>query len=549
MKQLARMPGLRIWPHRTLGTLPQLAAACLGGLLLGFATLVASPWLVLGLVCGGLFAVAAFIRPELFLLALVATTTTIISPDEMPVIFSIGPGRVFITDFILLAPFGLIALRWLSDRDFEIVRTPLDWPLLAFYGIALLATLLGFIREIPPGTGINQIFSSPPEIISLAIPHIRLVTYYLLFFAVTNVVREERQLNLLLDGLAIMAAVAAVAIVAQSLVPSLSIVTKVGRVEALVTEGSAREDVTRVVDIPGEALVLVMLIVSCARVLHGSPVSVMDWLKWGLLGAATLLSFNRNFWVCVAIALPILTYLSGDRGWRRLATWGLVGVLLVVVVVLVTLSMPESKIAGLSSAAFERFASIFNTETYSKGESLRFRLIENSYAFPQIARRPVLGMGLGSRYRPYDSRLDWERFDGRGYIHNAHLWLVLKAGLAGYLCFIGLSILFLARGFKHWRRLTDPGRRITFLGFAAAYVGILFAASFVNPVFMEVYWTPIIGLMMGINEVILRFDAANRQTTAVPVPPHAPTLPVSHSGGTNVAHASKGKLYDGEEAV
>jgi len=40
------------------------------------------------------------------------------------------------------------------------------------------------------------------------------------------------------------------------------------------------------------------------------------------------------------------------------------------------------------------------------------------------------------------------------------------------------------------------------LGFPLVYVAIMIAAL-LNPVFTQAYWTPLIGIMMGMNEAVL----------------------------------------------
>ena len=133
---------------------------------------------------------------------------------------------------------------------------------------------------------------------------------------------------------------------------------------------------------------------------------------------------------------------------------------------------------------------------------MRWRYVENEYALAQIAAHPYLGMGMGARYRPYDQRIDWPGmdWDARSFIHNGHLWVMVTTGLLGYVILMWLSIAFLVRGFKYWRRISDPQLRGIVLGFTLVYVGI-FIAALVNRTFGSWNWTPILGIMMGVNEV------------------------------------------------
>ena len=111
---------------------------------------------------------------------------------------------------------------------------------------------------------------------------------------------------------------------------------------------------------------------------------------------------------------------------------------------------------------------------------------------------------MGFTYRPWDRRIDTPRdvTDFRKHIHNGHLWILLQSGLLGYLSLIWLSVIFLFRGFKYWRNISNAHFRGIVLGFTLAYLAIVIAAT-VNSTFTQWRWTPVIGLMMGINEVIL----------------------------------------------
>jgi len=114
---------------------------------------------------------------------------------------------------------------------------------------------------------------------------------------------------------------------------------------------------------------------------------------------------------------------------------------------------------------------------------------------------------MGAKYRPRDPILDQRSPSGyavdlRGLIHNGHLWILLQSGLLGYLSLMWLSLVFLMRGFRYWRDIASGRMRGVVLGFTLAYLAVLIAAV-ANSTFVQWRWTPVIGIMMGINEVIL----------------------------------------------
>lgn len=490
----------KVWQRlSSYNSLSQLVAACGIGLMLGAAALWFSPLWTLGALAVGGLILATLKRPEIALLAILILTSSIVYEEALPVI-STGIGRFHISDVILLALFGLIGLRRLVEPRFRIVRTPFDCPLLAFYAVAVLSTLIAVLRS--------------SVTIRDALSGVRLVTYYLTFFIVTNLVREERQLNLLLRGLFLLATIVAAAMIVQFLVGE-SLPLLPGRVENLSTWGESYSDITRILP-PGQSLILVSFFaITCILVLDKfTPINMFRFLQWAMLGLALVLTFVRAYWVGMILGLLLLAYLVKGQDRQRLVQWGLVVMFLVLVVLGPLVVDPESRAARLVSASIERLGTLVQRKTLSSQEStLRWRYSEYEYALAQITSHPFIGLGLGVRYRPWDPSLDWKGpddsgFDGRAYIHNGHLWILMKSGLLGYLCFVWLSLAFLFRGFRYWRRIPNSQMKGSVLGSTLAYLAVL-VGSVTSPLVMEWHWTPVIGLMMGLNEVRLGSAASS----------------------------------------
>jgi hypothetical protein len=471
-----------------------LAVAAAASLALGAAAMRFSPPYVLaGLVGGAFLYVVAARRPELGLLLILVATSSIIFEDRLPLI-SIGVGSLHVPDLLLLTSLGLILVRSLADPSFKILHTPIDLPLLIFYGMALLSTI--FEIAWLPGEFNNGIRG------------IRPFTYYLTFFVVTNLVREDRQLRVLIRGLFLLAAVVALTMLAQFVLgDSVSILP--GRVETLMTQDSSYQGITRVLP-PGQSLILVAFITSAVVLVMNRVKTASAWtlLLCGVSGTAVILTFNRSFWAGTMLALCALAWLVRGRNRLRLVGWGLMAAVLLTAAVVPALMDSGSMAAKMLNASVERLSSIGGVDRVLADSSLRWRDAEYEYALPQLPSNLVVGLGMGAKYRPWDPRMDGRDLNdpsidySRGYIHNGHLWIWLKAGLLGYLSLLWLSWLFLSRGLKCWKRVTDPWRRSIVLGFTLAYLGVL-AGSWVNPVFAQWFWAPVIGLMMGVNEVIL----------------------------------------------
>jgi hypothetical protein len=466
------------------------------GLLLGIACLRFPPLWVLVALAGGGFALITLKRPEIGLLGILVATSSVVFEDRLPLI-PIGIGSLQISDVVLLSLFGLIMLRWLAEPDFKIVRTPLDFPLLAFYGVCLLSTLMAILQS---SVEFNIGFRA-----------IRVVTYYLAFFVVTNLVREERQVRFLSSGLIVLGTIVAAAMIAQFVLGE-SLQFLPGRVETLSTQGTSYAGVFRILP-PGQSLVLLAFVtVTVALVMNKfKAVRMLTFLQWALLGLVVVLTFNRSFWVAVLLALVLLFYLVRELDRQRIFGWGLVVMVLMTIVMLSAVGNPGSQVARVLEASFDRLATLADSQTLRES-SLQMRYVEIEYAIAQIVSHPVIGLGLGARYRPWDPRLDWRGSggsgsDGRAYIHNGHLWIMLASGLLGYFFFVWLSFAFLRRGLLSWRRIPDPRLKAIVLGLTLTYLGVVIGAV-VNPMFMQWFWTPVIGIMMGTNEVAMKLAQA-----------------------------------------
>jgi O-antigen ligase len=472
--------------YKSNSLLVHLIVACSIGLLLGVSCMRFSPlWTLIALVGCGLV-LATLKKPEMALLGIIIITSSIIFERELPLI-SVGIGSLHISDIFLLGLLGLIAIRWLVEPDFKIIRTPLDKPLLIFYGVAMLSTFIA-------------IFQSTVEI-EEARRAIRQVTYYLTFFAVINLIKEEQQLRNLLRGFFLIATIVALVMIVQVFVGESEQLMP-GYVGTLKVSGVEYPGTIRVVP-PGKYLLLIsfitLTVMLCVR--KFKPISAFMFLQWILLGLAVLLTFLRSFWIAIGIALFILLVLSRGQVKRRFLGWGLMVIFIITLVLLIAFDSPDSQVAKLVTGSIARLSTLGRSETLNES-SLQWRYIENEYALDQIQSHPVLGLGLGARYRPYDPRIDWSgmMWDARNFIHNGHLWILITTGLLGYFSFMWLSFSFLLRGFKNWRCILDSQMRGIALGFTLAYLGVVIIAI-VNSIFLDWAWTPIIGIMMGVNEV------------------------------------------------
>ncbi len=161
--------------------------------------------------------------------------------------------------------------------------------------------------------------------------------------------------------------------------------------------------------------------------------------------------------------------------------------------------------------------SIFQRETL-QSESLQNRFRENRYAFEQVKRHPLLGIGVGS---PLEFK-QWTRPGRRTkviyrvyQIHNSYLELWMVYGLLGVVSFAWLSVVFLVRSFLLFMKSRDPSNKYLALGLFAGYVVSLLKAVTGMTLLHSVPSITLTAFMWGIIEVIWRLNPPDRQEPQV----------------------------------
>jgi hypothetical protein len=506
-----------------------LASVALGG-----ASLLLSPFLVLMGIAGAVALVVVTRRPEFGLLAMVAVTGGLVDAEALPLV-GIGPISLHLTDLLLLYMLGIIIVRALVDDGFRLVRTPLDLPMMAFYGALVLSAVLAIGRfSINANNVLRQL---------------RPLTYYLAFFAVTNLIREKRQLDALVAGLMLIGVLASAALLAQILARQLlgwEIELTQVREYTLTTAGTEYGGVIRTY-MQADRLVYPMLLVAISSLIlelgrqPGRPTASRAgagktnrapvlWrvAQTALLAAGIFLSFQRNYWITMLLMVGLLFLLVGWEARLRALKW----VAVVVIVVLALTSIPGTGFNNYVIAAEDRLFRGMQADTLAEDKSTQMRVLETQYALETVSERPLFGIGMGNTYRPWmpdDAyfRPEDPRLGLRWYMHNAYLWVWVMAGAVGLVPFLLLYGLFVWRGLRHWRymegNVAGSGRRAVVLGLTLAILGQMIG-NIVAPNFLQAGSLVIFAIILGTNEVIYRFDAilGTPDGTWAPVAPETP---------------------------
>lgn len=431
--------------------------------------------------------------PEYGILLVLLYTSTILSEEVLPPV-SIGVGSLHLSDLIVVWLLGLLAFRIFVSRSLQFRHTALDIPVAVFLGVCILSTL----RAV--GAGETEF--------DAGIRSLRHAGYLVLFFLITNLLREPAQMRRLWSGLGILAALTAIAAILQAaLGPEVPILP--GRVEELSTQGMAQDDIARVIP-PGESLLYLLLILSALT--FGETMAfgarLRRVLAIGLLGIGMVLTYRRALWASAVLALIAALPLMPPAARMRLVRAGLLGATLLATTAIGTLTLaPDAELSRALQATGGRLVSLVNPESYRRGDSdkhtMEQRLVEIEHALPQALPPTLIGHGLAATYRPclwFDSR----DCTAPSYIHNGYVAVLLNLGLVGAIAFIWMTVGTLRgsysalgppwRGFRHGPGMAPA--RVQVLAATAAFVGLL-PALMLEPYFFLWSWSPVIAVMLA----------------------------------------------------
>ena len=470
------------------------------GVLLGLVALLSSPYYALAVLLGIVLALVVVRRPDFGVIALIIITSTIFRFDSFPGL-QIGFGTIYLSDILLFTLLSVVVVRLLIDKTETILHSPLSIPIFLFVGIALFSTFLAISKG------------------SLTLTYVlgpaRTIANYLTFFVVFYLCFDKGQIKNVYNGIILGATFVAILMVLQFIAgPSTRLLA--GRIEILSTEGSLEPGATRIIP-PGYPLITIAFIsMMVSFVLEDfRKIKLIKLLQWGLIGLGVLITYKRHIWGVVAISVFIMLFIIS---WKQRVRIFLLGQTLMFSIVAVSFLWvqfaPHSKPAILAESFVERVGSLFQGSTYEANSSLRWRDFEYEYAIPQIISHPVIGLGLGALYRPFIPHRDHEGFDGRGFIHNGHIAIMVKSGLLDYLCFIWLAAMFLYRSITRWRDISDPVLQTIVVGLALSFLA-LFLGSVIEPMIVEWDCTALLGIMVGINEAIILYHGKQRTNEVV----------------------------------
>ena len=239
-----------------------------------------------------------------------------------------------------------------------------------------------------------------------------------------------------------------------------------------------------------------------------------------LQGIGVLISFNRQTWLAMIIALTMgYVILFGGRRVRILA-WA-VALLIVIGAGLVTLERFDIGPVSIQQTLQSRLGAGLTFQEYLREPSMLYRISAWQKALGDIRANPLVGQGWGARFifvvplasgmRVYEASP-----------HNTYLWLAAKGGLPTLFFFGALMCVLLADGIRQFHRFRrrHPHHALFLMGTILAQVIFLCGAfwwDYLTVMYLSIPFWLNCGMMAALSSA--RYRQLLEQNSARPKDP------------------------------
>ena len=416
------------------------------------------------------------------LLALIAVATLL---PFAAVPLPIGFAPTLLDGVLLLFFVGWLA-RLATKPEERLVATPLNGPVLAFMGLAVVS----FVTS----QGVTQ---------NVARSFVEMLLAVALFFGVVNTVQERKQVETLVWALCLAGTLAAGVGIVLYYLPQDTTVYLLSTLRVL--NYPAGTSVLRFLNddpsltmratstsIDPNVLGGLLMVVSSLLVPQlfrgGSlPRRALLLPVLALLGWCLLLSLSRGSWVGLAAALIFVATFKYRRMW-----------LLLIVLAGGVYFLPEA----------EAYAAHLISGVQLQDKAAAMRIGEYTDAIKLISRYPVFGIGFGQ-----SPNIDLYRG-----VSNVYLLIAEEMGLVGLGAYVLAVGAFFLQGLRALGRLGDRSLQATFLGLLAALAAASTAGVFDHYFFNLAFphMTALFWLLAGLGVATLRLKVSG--TEAPPSP-------------------------------
>lgn len=436
----------------------------------GMIAVVLPYWIIVALIISPIFPAIAWSRPEYAVVAILAIGSGIIKQQFLPMIPILG-GSVSPADLALLILIPIVLLKSypLGNTRLNTIRIFI-WSML----LLLVLTIVSMIRA-------NFYFDTP---IKDTLGETRHFLHWLLAPMLVLMLDNEVKLNRLMKGLWVIGVIFSIGQIIQSVFGIF--IFGQGVVGVLKTVDQTYAGLYRSQSSGVTFSILAFYLAVTGYLLKISNVTKIIPFTF-LFIMAILVSFGRGIWATTLLGLGIISLSLGfKKGIKLIGAFTLIMVIGIGVVG----AIKPASLAALKDRALSA------SDDVEHGSSLNWRFYEDKMAMIKLNQYPVLGIGLGTAYRPpavSDVTPEQVR-----YVHNGYLYMVLKLGPLALLVLIGVVFAFFQMAKKLLRsQLPDKYRAVVIA--SIALFSQLLVLSITQPEFLMMSWgIGVLAMLIGI---------------------------------------------------
>jgi len=246
----------------------------------------------------------------------------------------------------------------------------------------------------------------------------------------------------------------------------------------------------------------------------GSPrLRTLSALSGFVLLVGVVLTFGRAFWMGMlgaVVFLFVAVYAETKQRdvilLRTIRLWAGTAAVIALVLIFAVITAKESSLTRLSGVVGQRFVSTFSDIT-ELGGTFGWRLQDSAFRIQLFKQNPLLGAGYVHRTSEFASELPKKDV---ATTDSGIFTILAQSGIVG-VAFVGaLIVIFMKHGLHVFRRLRDPILKGISIGIVAFYVhAIITLVGLTGIVFSYYAGICTVGLLVGLQEVMLRIDEAN----------------------------------------
>lgn len=441
-------------------------------------------------------------RPEFGILAIIFLTSSFVRADIVDIRLPIG-GGFDLRDLAFLGLLGLVFLRELIQKKIVIRCWRVSGPLILFLFLTFFSAFYALFYQ-----NVEQ---------NWVLSDLRILSYYALFFMVIWSIKRIDQLQIMLIGLFVIADLTTLVIYLQQFLGADNPILKV----MMPATGWGIYQMSAGVRVVPAGHILMHFTWFIAFGLYvfallKPPQKYFLLFQLFFIGVGHILTYVRSQWVAMFIGIIFLILVTILKYRMLMSRYMMIGISLFLFMALILgfFGISDLYQIPLMSGIVDRFSSLLSLDSTMESNSLQWRIFENRKAFDSILKHPILGVGLGGRYRELTTLQgeavgQWTRGSLAAgevsrftrYVHNSYLSITVKMGITALIVLVWFFIAFLLNSMAVYRNLNDPKFKGITLGVVAGFMGIL-AWAYYHAHFIKVEATPVMGLMTGLVAVM-----------------------------------------------